>query len=1339
MAAVDPPPFFLHDLFEAAARRWPERKAIDVPPSSRRSARLSLTYDELKRQSDALACVLRDFVTQEERIVVILLPQASEHLYIAQLAVLKTGAAFACIDPVFPDGQVRTILDDSDAVAILTDAAGVDRVRHLHSCVPALNIVEGPQTINQVQNSIAPAAWLSTESLAYLIYTSGTTGQPKGVMIEHRSIVNLVCGDLQTLGVTPGDRVAQNSSPAYDSSIEETWFALAAGATLVLMDNETTRLGPDLIPWLRREQITMFCPSPTLLRTTGCEDPESELPGLRMVHPGGEALTPDVADRWARGRRLLNDYGPTETTVTAMRCLIQPGQAISIGQPVPGMLAWVLDEKLEEIPIGEQGELCLGGIGLARGYRNQPELTAEKFPVHPRLGRIYRTGDLASRDAEGNFFCHGRVDAQVKIRGYRIELEAIETRLVECKGVREAVCAVQGEGSRKKLVAFIVLEVGSSVPDFEDLQNFLREILPEYMVPVLFGLLPHLPRNVSAKVNRQALPFLEPHGLEGTDPVPAPRNAVEEKLSLAFQRTFEMTEPVSIHEDFFHGLGGDSLLAAELISLLRDDPETASFTVRDLYEARTIAELAKRTRAISTQQNNAGHVSEDEEPASSPKPPTVRPWAATIVQTLFLLAGTTVVAPLTYALTFHLLPYLIESLGPVPFIALMPALYAGGVFAYTALTVALAVIMKTILIGSYRPLRAPVWGSFYVRNWIVQRCVRIIPWHLLEITEFQNMVLRALGARIGKRVHIHRGVNLTQGGWDLLDLGDDVTVGQDATLQIATLKSGQIIFAPVKLDNGATLELRSGVGAGTHVGAGAVLTAWSHLAAGASIPGNERWDGIPARPMGLAPPKPALDEISAEFTPARHGLLMLLGRLSIEAFVALPLLGAALALTLAFGKAGGGAFDWLLRPDSDWRTVWFDIALVLSSVPLVLTFQLIAMQLLGKVRPGVISRWSLSYIRVRLKVEIVESAGRWLCGTLLWPVWLRGAGMKIGRGCEISTIIDTIPELIEIGSETFFADGIHLGGASVSRGTVTLASVALDENVFLGNHAVIQGGQNIPSNVLVGVCTVADDRQIRSNSSWFGHSPLELHQREIVECDRSLTHEPSWPRYLNRVFWELLRFTLPLIWVLIGLEWYSLLIRAGGIVSLPVLFLAVIPALEIGVFGFLVLFVLVVKWILLARVRPGMHPLWSCWCSRWDFLYVVWDFCASTALAAIEGTLLLNAYLRAMGMRIGRNVVLGPRFVHVVDPDMLEFQDNTTVTSLLQAHTFEDRVLKIDRITVQRGATIGNDALLLYGADIGERTYVMPNSVVMKRERLLSGFAYAGSPTHPVSPEARLG
>ena len=186
-------------------------------------------------------------------------------------------------------------------------------------------------------------------------------------MIEHGAIVNLIRGDLEELDVTPRDRVGQSSSSAYDSSVEEIWMTLSAGATLVVMSDETTHLGPDLVAWLRRERISVFSPTPTFLRTTGCEDPEKELPELRFIYVGGEQLPSDVADRWALGKCLVNGYGPTECAVTALRGRIDAGKPVTIGRPIPGLQAWVLNEKLEEVAAGEQGELCLGGVGLARG------------------------------------------------------------------------------------------------------------------------------------------------------------------------------------------------------------------------------------------------------------------------------------------------------------------------------------------------------------------------------------------------------------------------------------------------------------------------------------------------------------------------------------------------------------------------------------------------------------------------------------------------------------------------------------------------------------------------------------------------------------------------------------------------------------------------------------------------------------------------------------------------------------------------------------------------------------------------------------------------------------
>jgi non-ribosomal peptide synthetase-like protein len=340
--------------------------------------------------------------------------------------------------------------------------------------------------------------------------------------------------------------------------------------------------------------------------------------------------------------------------------------------------------------------------------------------------------------------------------------------------------------------------------------------------------------------------------------------------------------------------------------------------------------------------------------------------------------------------------------------------------------------------------------------------------------------------------------------------------------------------------------------------------------------------------------------------------------------------------------------------------------------------------------------------------------------------------MKVGRGCEISTIIDVVPDLVSIGEKTFFADGIYLGGPRIHRGVVSLAETSFGANDFLGNHVVVPMGQHLPSDVLLGICTIADDTIMRPGTAWFGHPPFELPRREVVELDRRVTYAPTPLRYLNRLFWELLRFALPIVPLLAFVAWLRLVTSAGARVSSLVVMLLAAPAASLIAVGFFCALVLGLKWLLLGRARPGLHAFWSCWCCRWDFLYMAWEIYGRAPLSWLEGTLVLSSYLRAMGARIGRRVVLGGGFAQVVDPDMLDFEDGATVSCQLQAHTFEDRVLKIDRVTIRRGATVGHSAVLLYGAEIGIRTHVAPHSVVMKRESLLTGRSYAGCPTHPV-------
>jgi len=375
-------------------------------------------------------------------------------------------------------------------------------------------------------------------------------------------------------------------------------------------------------------------------------------------------------------------------------------------------------------------------------------------------------------------------------------------------------------------------------------------------------------------------------------------------------------------------------------------------------------------------------------------------------------------------------------------------------------------------------------------------------------------------------------------------------------------------------------------------------------------------------------------------------------------------------------------------------------------------------------------------VRIWLKAGIVSGAGRWLAGTLFWPAWLRLAGMRIGIKCEVSTIIDVVPELCEIGDESFFADGIYLGGPRVHRGTVICGRTVLGKNSFLGNHAVIPPGTELPRDVLLGICTVAEPARVRAGTSWFGLPAFELPRRESVEYDRRFTHDPSLPRYLTRLFWELSRFWLPIPPVLAFVLWFKILVVLKGALPAFPFLVAAVPGTLLGLVAGFVLSVWLGKWALLGRVKPGTHPLWSCWCSRWDFLYVLWQRYALGAMSAFGGTPFTAWWLRAMGSNVGRRVVLGGGFAQVVDPDMLHFEDGATVASMFQAHTFEERVLKIDRVHIRRGATAGTAAVLLYGADIGPLARVVPHSVVMKREVLPGGTTYAGCPTRVLMPDS---
>ena len=1303
------------DLFARANAANPDACALDVPGTAR------ISYAELDRRSRRVAARVAA-CAERDGVIAIALPRTDTWLYATMLGVMRAGAAYVAVDPAFPARQAAAILADAGAVALIATPGRAAEIAEEGATVEVI----APESL-AAEPPVEALPSPDPRSLAYVIYTSGTTGRPKGVEIEHRSLLNLVAGDVDAFGLDAGDRVAQGSSLSYDSSVEEMWLAWAVGATVVVMDDDTARLGPDLLPWLVRENITVLCPPPTLLRTLGCRDPERELPSIRFLYVGGEALAPDLADLWSRGRRLENGYGPTECTVTCLRATVRRGEPVTIGRAIPGSFAAVVDPDdadLRVIADETQGELVVGGASLARGYRGQPETTAARFIEHPTLGRVYRTGDLVHRDARGDFHYHGRIDAQVKLRGYRIELGAVEARLAAHPSVLEAACTVEGEGAQRRLVAHAVARAGATIDEGE-LRAALARELPPYMVPASIAPIARIPRTVGGKIDRRALPEIGSLRSAGAaTPHVAPATDAERMMARAFAAALKQDGEVSVEADLFDDLGLDSLTVAIAISQMRASDAACAATVRNAYEHRTVRGMARAVEDARTRDRRAPRA--ERLAHRSPVRGTARPIAVTILQAGFLALLLVALAQVLWIPNAG--AALVGTFDSGWLGALLLALLGAGIAAaYIAGSIVLGVAAKWILLGRVRPGRVRAWSLAHLRHWTAVRCVALIPWNLIEALGLAPAILSLLGARVGRGVHIHRGVRLNEGGWDLITLEDGATIGQDACLRAVELEAGSLVFDRVTVRRGATLETRAGLSPGAELGEGSILRALSNLTAGERHD-HAILDGVPAEPIAPAPPPP-------QVPPPPSGAIRLATATVLVAGIACATILPWILACWAFGLSPESLQEKLFPGDSSLFPDPANLAAIAGAVVAgaigTVLVQALCVRALGRAPRGPYALGSLAALRMSLQSTLVEAAGKWLSGTLMWPIWLNLAGARIGRGCEISTVTDVVPSTVEIGEETFFADGIYLGGPALHAGTATIGPVTLSPSCFVGNHAVLPSGTRLARETLVGIATRGSGLPDDAGASWFGHPVFRLPRREVVEVSRELTHDPSLARRINRWAWEVARFALPLGPLLVALVWFRAMEIASASQSTAFFRLVTLPLGVLASLAALALAVLAMKWLLVGRVKPGIHPLWSCWCSRWDFLYVAWGMWAAIPLSFLEGTLLLVGYLRAMGCRIGRRALLGSGFAHVVDPDMLHFGDDVTVQALFQAHTFEDRVLKVDHVHIRDGASVGANTVLLYGADIGAGAVVEPHSVVMKREVLVAGTRYEGVPTQP--------
>ncbi|SEN18920.1 non-ribosomal peptide synthase domain TIGR01720/amino acid adenylation domain-containing protein [Stigmatella aurantiaca] len=578
-------PLCAHEVFEARADAAPGAEAVRSADGRR------LSYGELEARANQWAHVLRgQGVGPEVRVALYL--NRSVELVVAMLAVLKAGGVYVPIDPGLPARRVEGMLKEADARVVLTGERHQAALGGCGAQLLCLDMDPGPVPTRRVASAV------DAENLAYIIFTSGSTGRPKGVMVRHSGLVNTALAVAEAHGVRADDRVLQYASPSFDASVAEVFSTLAAGASVCVAGREALLPGDALADTVRQLGVTVVTLTPSVLR----QQPLQGLEGVRTLISAGEACPVDVVRRWKPGRRMLNGYGPTEVTVcaTVSRTSVSE-ERVTIGAPLANARVYVLDGGLRPVPVGVVGELYVGGAGVARGYLGQPGLTAERFVPDPFSAepgaRLYRTGDEVRWVEGGELEYVGRRDGQVKVRGMRLELDEVGAVLAQAPDVKEAV-VVYGAEAGGRLVAYVTGAV-----DVARLREWLRERLPEYMVPAAFGVLEALPLTNSGKVDRRALPAPRMDGAGQPAFVP-PTTELERSLAALWQEILQV-ERVGLSDRFFD-LGGNSLSLVQVHSRMRsqlgiDVPLTELF--RHSSIGALVAWLGERAASVDTEED----------------------------------------------------------------------------------------------------------------------------------------------------------------------------------------------------------------------------------------------------------------------------------------------------------------------------------------------------------------------------------------------------------------------------------------------------------------------------------------------------------------------------------------------------------------------------------------------------------------------------------------------------------------------------------------------------------------------------------------------------------------
>jgi non-ribosomal peptide synthetase-like protein len=1268
-----PAPRTLVDVLYDTAARYPDAAAID-------DGEVQLTYSEVIADIESGVGWLGERGIGRGDRVGIRMPSGHYSLYLAILTVLAVGAAYVPVDADDPEERATLVFTEAGVAGVITEEG----------------LISGPGT-SHGEGATPPR--ISDD--AWIIFTSGSTGTPKGVAVTHRNAAALVDAEartfLQDSPIGPDDRVLAGLSVAFDASCEEMWLAWRNGACLVPAPRSLVRSGMDLGPWLIARDITVVSTVPTLAALW----PAEALEAVRLLIFGGEACPPELAERLAvDGREVWNTYGPTEATVVACGARLVGGAPVSIGLPLPGWDLVVVDSSGTPVELGEVGELVIGGVGLARYL--DPEKDAEKYAPLPSLGwaRAYRSGDLVRLEPDGLYF-QGRADDQVKVGGRRIELGEVDSALVNIPGVSGGAAAVRKTGSGTPV---LVGYIASADPNFDlaAARAQLADSLPAALVPRLV-LVDELPTRTSGKVDRDALPWPPPGD---TPDVGSQLGGTMGWLAASWQDVLGTV--VDGPEADFFALGGGSLSAAQLVVALRQH-----------YPGMTVAHLYDHPRLGSL----AGFLDEMAADDPTPAPVVTRVVAPTPLLTRVLqvaltlpLAGLTALQWLTWlalinniAATLHPLPWLV----PLNWWVILGAFI---VFITPLGRMGIAVLGARVLLTGLKPGTYRRGGSQHLRIWLAER--------LADASGAENQAgapwlvyyARALGNSVGKGVDLHSAPPVT----GMLTLGHRSSVEPEVDLTGHWIDGDLFHVGPITVGNDSTIGARTALLPGAVVGKDADVAPGSAVVR--KVKNGQYWKGSPAVKSGKARhPWPDHRPPRAAHWVAIYGVSsLLLGALPLMA------LGAGLAI-LAWVVRDTATLGEAVRVAAPWIPATTLVAAALYAITTVVGVRVLSLGLREGYHP-VRSRvgWQLWATE-----RLMDAARNYLFplyAGMLTPLWFRVLGAKVGRNTEISTALMT-PKFTVIEDGAFLADDTMVASYELGGGWIHVATATVGKRAFLGNSGITQPGRRVPDDGLVAVLS-ATPTKAKSGSSWLGSPPMRL-RRSADTGDVALTFNPPLRLKIMRGFVETCRVVPLMVTFAIGVAvlaalqavalrgGYGWAALAGGVILL--IAGAVAGAIAVAA-----------KWLVVGRIRAGEHPLWSSFIWRNEVADTFVETVAAPWFArAASGTPVMNLWLRGLGAHIGRGVWCETYWLP--EADLVSLGDGSTVNRgcVVQTHLFHDRIMRMDSVVLEDGATLGPHCVALPASRIGAGATIGPASLVMRGDEVPASTRWQGNPIAP--------